>query len=166
MVGDGDPAGAADPVDEAAQLVVTGAVAEVDPHPRAEPDRAPVPRRGGHLLAAEDEQAGALDPAPVLLGGDRVVVGGDDEVEAGENRPGAHLGGGLLAVGVLGVEMEVAAVPAGDVVDRHVASCGRNARTGGKWSIVTTRVQSSPSAPMQWGLRAMCQVPGVIGPGR
>ncbi|TMD93900.1 MAG: hypothetical protein E6I76_13485 [Chloroflexi bacterium] len=47
-----------------------------------------------------------------------------------------------------------------------VDSLGTNARPGGRLSIVTTSVQSRPSLPMEWGLRAMCQVPAVIGPAR
>ena len=51
-----------------ALLAVAGAVAEVDPHPGADADRAPVPRRRGHLLATQHQQTGAFDLAPVLLG--------------------------------------------------------------------------------------------------
>jgi hypothetical protein len=75
-----------------------------------------VPGGRGHLLAAEHQQPGALDLSPAQLRGDGVVVGGHDEVEGGQGGAGAHLGGGLLAVGVIGVQVEVAPIPSGGAV--------------------------------------------------
>ena len=109
---DRHPAQLAHPVGERRQQGVLGPVAPVDPGAGRQPDREPVPAAGGDLLAAHHQEVVGDVPAPDQGGGAGVVVGGAEEVQPGRARRGQHLRLGARAVGVPGVDVHVAAVPA------------------------------------------------------
>jgi hypothetical protein len=106
-----------DPAEQAVHLLARGE-AEVDPFTQA-PDVG-VAAVGGDLFAGDEEERGIAPGIDDRHVGRGVVVGDGEEVEAALLRKAGHLLDGVRAIRVLGVRVEVAAVPAG----RRVAGRG------------------------------------------
>ena len=124
----------------------------------------PVPR--GHLLAADDQEvAGTSRPkiraAALVLCSERA-----DEVQPVVPGLGDELARPPVSVGEDGVQVEVAAVPAGPVPGTEVGAwSGSNAGSvGSPCSIVTVTVHRVPGGTIRNGPRITCQRPGVSRP--
>ena len=101
------------PPGEPGERVVAGAVAPVHPPAVGQAERQPVAVPGGHLGSGDDQQPVEFDPGEMAVGRDRVVVGRRDEVQPVGAGLGRQFLGRALPVGVDGVHVQVAPVPAG-----------------------------------------------------
>ena len=110
--GHGQPAPAVQLGQDPVKGAVGGPVAPVDHGPGGQAEGQPVAVAGGDLLAVDHEEVRPGVAAPAEAGAGRVVLGGGDEVEPGRAGRGGQLGRGARAVGVDGVGVQVAPVPA------------------------------------------------------
>src|ERR1700694_60979 len=95
----------------AAEHAVPWRIPPVDPPARRAPNGQPVSVSGGDLLPRYDQEPVGAASCPYPVGGTGVVVGGDDEVQPRDVGCGGQVAGLVAAVGVDGVQMQVAAVP-------------------------------------------------------